>query len=1559
MRTGCPHTRAPVQPDTPHPLSLQPSAYSLRLRTTAVLAVVFLSCLIASNARAADYAWLEGEAPTSINVDPVLVNLHGWGNAQYLSGGNWLSMQIPADQADAKTPPGGALLSYDFQAPSAGRYEVWNRIGFEFVRSDFDWRIDDGPWSTIKSTEFTMDLMEISFWCEVAWIKMGESDLTTGKHTLQIRCQVPYKEDNGVKKPQRIFYTSDALCIYKGDFRPNSKFKPDEDWQNDADRAAAAQVFQAPAAPRGPQTSVSLKGNWQIARWDETAVEGRVDPIKETPAPDTLFWKAAAVPGNTLKTCPEFSFAHRYFLRTRVQVPDQLAGRSFFLHFPAVNMIASVFVNGQQCGWTKAPFAVWDCDVTRAIKPGATNEIWVGIKDTYYAMEPPEGENLRQLFNLPRTFFNSNQGVSMKLDFPVWNHDENGILQEPSLVIAGKLYASDVFAIPSVKNRTLGLQVTVQNPTGHDSDVTVRNYAAPMDGGPVEKAFAPATLQVPAGQSALLKIAEPWANPKLWWPDDPREYVVVTQIVIDGQVVDERRTPFGFREWDWHGSHFTLNGVPWYGRADTSSWGSTPEQDLAGLKQHGQNMIRLWGEDGWHGLSTEQALDFFDSHGMPIRRTGIFDGEGANYGLVEEVDQGGKEVRVARRALFDNWFNQLSAWVRAQRNHPCIFIWSMENEITFINSRVFGLNATTDPEMKRAADLVAAIDPTRPQMTDGGNALLDESLPVYGAHYIEGKLTEYPDWGYTLPDSAHKQQWPITQNRPIFFGETYYANGIPLSSLAAVGGDPAFVGKAEARPAIGLMAKMMSEGYRWSGLAAFHFWEGNQSSVYYNSWQPRAVLCRQWDFTFGSGQKVTRTLGIFNDTHYADPITLTWAVTLGGKKVADETGIHHLAPGGQEKFGVSFTMPAVTAREEGEMHLSLVVAGRPVFNDVKPLSVLPPPVLESAVSSAGVRPDSTGPATRLSARTLLVYDPSGVVGTFLKGRGIPFTTLAGLSALTPDGKVLVLGRNALTPAQSASSALAAWASAGRAVIVLEQQYPLHYQAVPADLTPAANEGRVAFVEDLDHPVFKGLAQRDFLTWGPGAVIYRNAYQKPTRGASSLVQCDDGLQDTALVEVPAGQGVLLLSQFLIGEKLANNAVAQQLLVNLLDYGARYRPVFRPASVVAADNPRLVRALDAIGLQYTVTPDPLQAIAAPGSAAVISATAGNLKILADNLPKVQQFTNGGGWIVLNGLTPEGLEDYNKIVGFDHMMRRFGREKVQFSSVRNPLTAGLSQSDIVMSSGKRIFNWAAGDYPAEDEFSYVVDLSDVAPFGKSPFYAYGNTTNNFVSADGWPLIINFPAPKEGVYEIPITLPKPETITSFTWVGNTFYWPTTRVSLVFNGTDRVPFETEPTNDPQTFEINPPRTAQNLTLRIEKWTPIPDKAPNVGIDNIYLMAKRPADFAKRGAPHAEHRRHGGISPRSGRDCFVQRGAQRHGHRAGKRRKAQEHSGSHSQESPCPVHRRRERDRRRQSHLYPDRTQQAGQPAPGTTGLVRGQSLVLPGPALREAHIRRRALQRL
>ena len=67
--------------------------------------------------------------------------------------------------------------------PQAGNYAVWDRVGYERVRSPFDWRVDGGAWTTIKPDADTTDVEELQTWNPVAWLPLGAQTLTAGPHT--------------------------------------------------------------------------------------------------------------------------------------------------------------------------------------------------------------------------------------------------------------------------------------------------------------------------------------------------------------------------------------------------------------------------------------------------------------------------------------------------------------------------------------------------------------------------------------------------------------------------------------------------------------------------------------------------------------------------------------------------------------------------------------------------------------------------------------------------------------------------------------------------------------------------------------------------------------------------------------------------------------------------------------------------------------------------------------------------------------------------------------------------------------------------------------------------------------------------------------------------------------------------------------------------------------------------------------------------------------------------------------------------------------------------------
>jgi len=1415
------------------------SRRSIRGSIAALLLIALGGIVMATTAAAADQAiWIEGEQPTGGVALPW--NANPPSHPEYLSGGQWLSLMVPAGDVAKTIPADGLTISWSFSAPSAGHYQVWERYGFESIRSPWQWKIDDQAWQAVKPSgqqPFT-DLMDPGFWSELAWTQLGEADLTAGTHAIRLKIDRDTDKDG---KPKATNHVVDCFCLSKTAFIPNGKTPPGGAWQSDADRAVAASggfTMPGPAAD-GARTSLDLNGTWQITRDDEWAPADRTGIDTALPAPETCFWSAIPVPGDKYHVRPDLDLCHRFVYRTTIDVPAALAGRAFIIHFPSINMIASVFVNGSACGGTKAMLADWTCDVTKAIKPGSKNELAVIIKDTYYAFSPEKGNRPWCAYALTPPDWVTRNWFTPAMDFPVASHPEAGILETPVISACGAVYAQDIFAQPSVTTKSLKVDVTVVNPFPDAANATLRLEVQDVAGGAVVKTFAAQPVALTGSEQTVVTLTEPWADAKLWWPEEPNLYHMVAHLDVAGKASDRSSITFGFREWGWNSSQFTLNGVPWHFHADITEVPGGPDANLAMLHDHSQNIIRLWG--GMWGLGPHAVLDYCDQHGMVVRYTGIFDGEGANY-------MGG----LNDQKLFDNWYPQLKAWVISERNHPSLLIWSIENEITFINSRNLGLSKTVEPMVAAGGKVVMQTDPTRPAMVDGGRALITEDMPVNGCHYDEAAWREYPDEAYTyaLADVSDKINyngwgksiWRMVPDRPIFHGETYFLMGNRPSDLAQMGGEEAFIGWSGAKHGAGLLAKMMSEGNRWHQTAAFHFWLGEDSvDPYYNSWKPVCVLAREWNSTFASGATVTRTLKIFNDTHYSDPIDMAWAVTVAGTAVAGGKKTYQVAPGMNQDESISFQLPIVSERTTGELVLTCSRGGKEVFRDVKPIAVIDTHGVKKGMVLAG---------------PIAVIDPSHVVIDHLTRRGLAFQEFTDPDQIPAGAYLVIVGPDALTPRSATGTQWLSVAARGGRVLVLDQANPLQAAAIPADMTVNPVQGRIAFSENLLHPAFNSLAQSDFLCWSGDHIDYRNPYTKPTRGAISLADCDQDLNDTCLAECRVNDGLMVLSQLLVGSKLASDPVASRMFDNLVAYCESYQPVRKGTSLVLdGDSPR-GKAISGSGLVYDKQSDPLAAISGRDEIAVVDGSAANLKLLAAHLAEVQSYTRKGGWLFLWGVTPDGLADYNKIVGVEHIMRPFKRERVTLPAVRDPELTGITMSDVVMDTGQAVTAWSGQRFASSDSYSYVVDYDDIAPFITYPSWQYfnpgqatpspdhvpDNLTNGFTTADGWQFIFQLAA-KAPFLEWDMTLPRPETLTQLDIIPNALYRSLTRIEWTVNDDTAhlIPIPLEPKATLQSIAL-PPVVASKIHVNLAAWD-LKACPEVIGIDNWWIRVKRSPEF--------------------------------------------------------------------------------------------------------------------
>jgi len=311
---------------------------------------VFVCALIsvfASFSAAAEFAWVEAEKPADSNFK---WKSTGWPAAERFSGDAWLLQTDRKNLDDA-----GLQLQYDVNVPKDGAYDVWLRIGYEWIRPKVAWQFDGGKWTTVGLGKppagdtpagkvdyhrLATNVKGLADWTEVSWWNVGTATLKAGKRKLNLKFTRTEQANP--------LLALDAVCLVAGKWTPEGRLKPGEQYAAEDDRKAAAQVFRLPepdAASR--RVGVQLNGLWQISRHDEPDMDvAPTAPLAKMPPADELHWMGIAVPDSLWKH-PETTLAHRVIYRTKVDVPAAHKGRGFKLHFSGTNWIASVFVNGQ------------------------------------------------------------------------------------------------------------------------------------------------------------------------------------------------------------------------------------------------------------------------------------------------------------------------------------------------------------------------------------------------------------------------------------------------------------------------------------------------------------------------------------------------------------------------------------------------------------------------------------------------------------------------------------------------------------------------------------------------------------------------------------------------------------------------------------------------------------------------------------------------------------------------------------------------------------------------------------------------------------------------------------------------------------------------------------------------------------------------------------------------------------------------------------------------------------------------------------------------------------
>lgn len=198
--------------------------------------------------------------------------------------------------------------------------------------------------------------------------------------------------------------------------------------------------------------------------------------------------------------------------------------------------------------------------------------------------------------------------------------------------------------------------------------------------------------------TSVLRLAQ--ASP--WTPETPTLYTLSAQLMTDGQQLDEDTTRFGVRTIDFSAEHgFRLNGTTINlkggcihhdnGILGACAYPDAERRKVFLHKQAGFNALRTA-----HNPPSQALLDACDELGMMVMDE-LYD--------CWEV---GKMAHGMHDFFRYCWQMDVDNFVRRDRNHPCIILWSIGNEIPERADAVNGARIS-----RELAERVRALDASR------------------------------------------------------------------------------------------------------------------------------------------------------------------------------------------------------------------------------------------------------------------------------------------------------------------------------------------------------------------------------------------------------------------------------------------------------------------------------------------------------------------------------------------------------------------------------------------------------------------------------------------------------------------------------------------------------------------------------------------------------------------------------------------------------------------------------------------------------------------------------
>lgn len=358
---------------------------------------------------------------------------------------------------------------------------------------------------------------------------------------------------------------------------------------------------------------------------------------------------------------------------------DEWKGKRIVLDFQGIMLVGDVYLNGKRIGGTDYGYLGFDIDLSKLLKWGQPNEIAVKA-DT----QNPSNS---------RWFTGA------------------GLYRDVNLIVTNKnlFFPRHPLFIRTQGNKEVKIKAEIIN----QQKVAKGQSAAKM---PVGVRILDADGKVVAEQKNDIHFNAKWRdreyelpsisleNAKLWSPDSPYLYTAeVTLYDSEGNIADQIKEPFGVRTIEIvpqkgllvNGKKVLLKGYANHhtlGALGAAAYPRAIEKRLKLMKEFGMNHIRTS-----HNPYSEDFLKLCDKYGILV--------------VDELYDKWLTQYAGGRVEWESLWQKDVPEWVKRDRNHPSVVMWSLGNELQQYSNLPFNDWGVTAYKLQK--ELLHRYDDTR------------------------------------------------------------------------------------------------------------------------------------------------------------------------------------------------------------------------------------------------------------------------------------------------------------------------------------------------------------------------------------------------------------------------------------------------------------------------------------------------------------------------------------------------------------------------------------------------------------------------------------------------------------------------------------------------------------------------------------------------------------------------------------------------------------------------------------------------------------------------------